>query len=350
MRSSAALPIEEPALAPALSRVVFTLTRFEREAFFSGSDFAPHEAAWSWLDDGALHPSRWETALRELAPTVLVTAWRTPPLPVAWLEERRCPLRYVCHVTGSVRQLVPRSFVARGGHVTNWGALAAPQVAEHALLLALAALRRQPRWRDFIARPPHERHIAQLNTRTLHGRRVGVHGFGNIARALLALLRPFGVSVAVFAAGVPEGTILAAGVKVAGSLDELFAGSDVLFECEALTAASSQCITAEVLARLPDDAVFVNIARGGLVDEAALRAEAQRGRLRVAVDVAEDEPITPASLLPQLPEVVVSPHIGGPTRDRYAACGAFALANLRRFLLGQPLEALVTLEIYDRST
>src|SRR5687767_1363695 len=179
MRPSAALPAENPAaLAPALPRVVFALSQFEREVFFLGADLASHEVAWSWLDEEALHLSHWETVLRDLAPTVLVTGWRTPPLPIAWIEERRCPLRYVCHVTGSVRQLVPRSFVAHGGQVTNWGALVAPQVAEHALLLALAALRSQPRWRDYMARPPHTRHVAQLDTRTLHGRRVGVHGFG----------------------------------------------------------------------------------------------------------------------------------------------------------------------------
>lgn len=351
MRPSAVLPTKHPAApAPALPRAVVALSRFEREVFFPGVDLAVPGVAWSWLEDEALQPGRWETVLRDLAPAVLVTGWRTPPLPVAWLEERRCPLRYVCHVTGSVRQLLPRSFVARGGQVTNWGGLVAPQVAEHALLLALAALRSQPRWRDFLVRPPHTRHVAQLDTRTLHGRRVGVHGFGGVARALLALLRPFGVSATVFAAGVPDAAILAAGAQVAGSLAELVAASEVLFECEALTATSSQCITGELLARLPDGAVFVNVARGGLVDEAALRAEAQSGRLRVAVDVAQDEPITGASSLAQLPEVIVSPHIGGPTRDRYAACGAFALENLRRFVLGQPLEAVVTLEIYDRST
>lgn len=66
------------------------------------------------------------------APEVLVTGWSTPPLPEAWLAADGCPLRYVCHVTGSVRRLVPQSFLERGGKVSNWGEQVGPQVAEHA--------------------------------------------------------------------------------------------------------------------------------------------------------------------------------------------------------------------------
>ncbi len=287
--------------------------------------------------------------MRKLGPAVLVTGWRTPPLPAAWLDDPACPLRYICHVTGSVRSFVPRSFLARGGLVTNWGALASPQVAEHALLLALAALRNQGRWRDFLSRPVGQRQLAQLGTRTLHGRRVGVHGFGGVARALLPLLRPFHVDVRIHAA-VPPALIAAAGATVSDSLEALFSRSEILFECEALTPATAGLVSAGVIARLPDGAVFVNVGRGGLVDEPALLREAGTGRIRLALDVAHDEPITSASAVTQIPDAIISPHIGGPTLDRYADCGAHALRNLQRFLAGEPLEGVITEEIFDRST
>lgn len=328
--------------------VGFACTAAERQLFFPGGGEAMPAAA-QWFRDADLHQAAWEPALRALAPAVLVTGWRTPPLPPAWLDSPECPLRYVCHLTGSVRALVPRSFLERGGLVTNWGPLASPLVAEHALLLALAALRNQGRWRDFLSRPAGERQIAELGTRTLQGRHVGVHGFGGIARALLPLLRPFGVRVSLHA-NVPAALVRAAGAEPCDSLGELFARSEILFECEALTPATAGLVSAPILARLPDGAVFVNVGRGGLVDEAALLREAGAGRIRLALDVAHDEPITAASAVLRIPDAIISPHIGGPTLDRYPECGAHALRNVRRYLAGEPLENVVTTEIFDRST
>ncbi|MCX6953971.1 MAG: hydroxyacid dehydrogenase [Verrucomicrobia bacterium] len=340
------LPAADTGARPAVG---FALTTAERRLFFTGAEAAALPARAHWFGEDELAPGAWERALRDLAPAVVVTGWRTPPLPAAWLDEPACPLRYVCHVTGSVRAVVPRSFVARGGLVTNWGALASPQVAEHALLLALSALRNQGRWREFISLPPGERRLDQLGTRTLFGRRVGVHGFGGVARALLPLLRPFNVHVSVFAT-VPSSLVVAAGARPCASLEALFAGSDVLFECEALTPATAGLVSAPLLAALPNGAVFVNVGRGGVVDEAALVHESRTGRIRLALDVAQSEPLTPASAITQLPDAIVSPHIGGPTLDRYADCGALALSNLRRFLAGEAPEGVITPEIYDRST
>ena len=101
---------------------------------------------------------------------------------------------------------------------------------------------------------------------------------------------------------------------------------------------------------LPDGAVFVNIGRGGLVDEAALLREVQTGRIRVALDVIDDEPVTPQSPFLQSGRVTLSPHIGGPTKDRYPDCGALALRNLSAFLEGRPLETAIDLAAYDRAT
>ncbi len=292
----------------------------------------------------------WMQRIEAMRPNVLVTGWTTPPFNAAWLAAPDCPVRYICHVTGSVRQLVPRAFLERGGIVSNWGPTVSNQVAEHGLLLALAALRNLPGWADFIARPPTDRHIADLNTRSLFGRRVGIHGFGSIARALLPLLRPFGVTVVAFSAGVPDEIVLQHDVQPAASLAELFAGADVLFECESLLASTTGTVTAEVLAALPDHAVFVNIGRGGVVEHTALLEEASRGRLRVALDVVDDEPLTVESRLVRSGRIILSPHIAGPTKDRYAACGALALHNLREYLDGRPPSQAISLAGYDRAT
>lgn len=101
---------------------------------------------------------------------------------------------------------------------------------------------------------------------------------------------------------------------------------------------------------MPNGAVFVNVARGRLVDEAALLREAVSGRLSVAVDVVTTDPAGPSCKFFKTPAIIFSPHIGGPTFDQYASCGEFALRSVARFTRGEPLLASVSLEEYDRST
>jgi phosphoglycerate dehydrogenase-like enzyme len=335
-----------------IPRIVVALNAEERNLFLGSAaqEFAHLPAEVVWLEQADLVETGWAERLRTLAPMVLVTGWRTPTLPLEWLQSTDCPLRYVCHVPGSVRRLVPRVFLERGGSVTNWGTRAAAAVAEHALLLGLAALRNLAAWPSYLQQAPETRSIEQLNTRSLFGRRVGLHGFGAIARELVSLLRPFRPSMAAYSAGVPAAIMEELGVESCPSLEALFARSDVVFGCEALTPATAGSVTAAVLAAMPDGGVFVNVGRGRIADENALLREAGSGRIRVAVDVLTHEPVDPASPWLHTANVLVSPHIAGPTLDQYPEFGVHALRNLRRFLAGEPLEALVTCESYDRST
>lgn len=331
-------------------RVVIALTRRERTLFLNDNAAASLQTAVVCVaDDGDLVSAGWQQRLEKWRPNVLVTGWTTPPIPETWTETPECPLKYVCHVTGSVRQLVPRSFIARGGLVTNWGDQVSDQVAEHGLLLALAALRNNPAWRPFISRPPQTRRLEEIKTQTLFNRRIGLHGFGSIARALIRLLKPFGGTISAYSNGVPVELMQSCGVNPCASLKELFAKSEIVFECESLTEASAGSVNDEVLAALPDDGVFVNIARGSLVDDAALQREGASGRLRLALDVAAGEPLTLRSPYARMPAVVLSPHIAGPTLDRYRFCGSLAWDHLSTYLAGK-LPLTVTLEMYDRAT
>lgn len=340
-----------PASARSQARIVAALTEREQALFLAQAlARSGFEHRIELADERALAAPGWTRQLEAWQPEILLTGWSTPPLPESWLARADCPLRYVCHVAGSVRQLVPRVFIERGGLVTNWGDRISGQVAEHGLLLALAALRNQAAWAPFVARPAAERQITELRTRTLFGLRVGLHGFGGVARALIPLLRPFGVSLAAYSAGVPDEIFSNQGVRPVSSLAELFAGSDVLFECESLTPATRGFVSAAMLAVLPDDAVFVNIGRGGLVDDAALVREGASGRLRLALDVVSDEPLTAASPYLSVPGIILSPHIGGPTLDRYTDCGVHALANIALFLAGTRPPEAISVARYDRAT
>ncbi len=295
----------------------------------------------------ALSPEQWAARLRELNATVLVSAWSTPSLYFFETEPEICPLAYVCHLAGSVRQLIPAALIERGLLVTNWGPLVAPQVAEHALLLILAGLRDLPSWPAGLSADAWQR---GLNTRMLCGKRVGIYGFGAIARELAAFLRPFNVGLQAWSHGVSDNLIREYDAVPASSLEALFASSDILVVCEALTPATQRSVSRQLLSRLPDQALFVNIARGGLVDHSALEAEVLSGRLRVALDVHDIEPIPADSPLRHAPGAVLSPHIAGPTHDAYPRIGQFAVQNLRRYFAGQRPDAVITAEAYARST
>ncbi len=336
--------------APGAGGVVLALTSAERALFFGDSAGKREPAQARWLDPSSLDAGAWARFLATENPEVLLTGWSTPPLPEAWVTDAACRLRYVCHLTGSVRRLVPRVFLERGGLVTNWGSLAAASVAEQALLLALAALRDLGSWRACIERRPAKPRWDCVRTRPLRGARVGIHGFGGVARHLVELLRPFQVSIRAYSAGVPEAFMREHGVEPRASLEPVFQGSDIVFECEALTPATAGRVTAALLASLPDDAVFVNVGRGRVVDEEALAREAASGRIRVAIDVVSKEPIRADEPLCRIPGVIVSPHIGGPTVAEHPRCAALALENLDRFLRGDRPQAIVTLEAYDRAT
>jgi phosphoglycerate dehydrogenase-like enzyme len=333
------------------TRIVAAITARERTMFLESSlARSPLTSEIYFAEETALQPERWTAQLAAWRPEILITAWSTPPIPEPWLSQPGCPLRYVSHIVGSIRQLVPRAFIEQGGLVTNWGEHISGQVAEHGLLLALAALRNQSAWGPYIARPISERHITDIGTRSLFGLRIGLHGFGSVARALLPLLRPFGVTLTAYSAGVPDVVLLAHGVKPAASLNGLFAESDVLFECESLTPSTRQSVTGSVFAALPDHAIFVNIGRGAVVDDDALVREGLSGRIRLALDVVTVEPLTPDSPFMRIPGIVISPHIAGPTFDRYASCGSHALANVTRYLTdGKPTGA-ISLASYDRAT
>jgi phosphoglycerate dehydrogenase-like enzyme len=246
--------------------------------------------------------------------------------------------------------LVTRSVIEKGILVSNWGTTVSFQVAEHALLLILGALRSAGKWPSLLKDPAEWHSKERLYTRSLRYRRVGIHGFGSIARSLISLLRPFEAKCFVYSEGVSADFISAHGATPCGTLGELCVHSEIFVECEALTPATKGIITEHFLNLLPENSVFVNVARGALVDEDALARTAKARGLRLASDVFQIEPLPPGSPLRDCPDVFFSPHIGGPTHDSYTTCGDYALRNLERFMRGEPVEAMVTTEVYDRST
>jgi phosphoglycerate dehydrogenase-like enzyme len=318
---------------------------FPDEAIVDGLSLSGYEIHW-----GDLSGADWNSVISEVKPQVVLGAWQMPSLFSEAMASRGGSVRYFCYVAGSTREKVNQEMLEEGLVVTNWGQLIGPYVAECALMLILCSLRDMQSFATNLKEKGEWRHRALAN-QSLYGKRVGFHGFGNIARALCQLLQPFNIIGSAYDVGdMPQSIFDEYGVKRCEKIDDLFSNSDVLVELQGLTEKTEGSVDERLLRLLPYGASFVNLGRGKLVDEKALIQVAKEGKIKVALDVYETEPLPIDSPLRSLTNATLLPHMGGATIDRDRACGALALRNLVRFQKGEPLENIVSLEQYIRAT
>jgi phosphoglycerate dehydrogenase-like enzyme len=170
-------------------------------------------------------------------------------------------------------------------------------------------------------------------TRELRGRRVLIVGAGNIGSAVARRLEPFEVELTLVARTARP----AQGVRGFEELPALLPAADVVVLLVPLTAGTRGLAGADFLAALPDGALVVNASRGPVVDTAALVAEVETGRLSAALDVTDPEPLPSGHPLWSLPNVLITPHVGGLTSGFQDRLYRFAAAQLRRHLVGEPV-------------
>jgi lactate dehydrogenase-like 2-hydroxyacid dehydrogenase len=171
----------------------------------------------------------------------------------------------------------------------------------------------------------------------MSGSRMGIVGMGRIGQAIAERARAFGMSVAYTARSAKAGLPY----SFCDQVTALAAQSDFLVVITPGGAATRKLIDAKVLAALGPKGYLVNVARGSVVDEAALIEALQKGGIAgAALDVFENEPHVPAALR-ALDNVVVVPHIGSATSATRHAMAALAFDNLRAFFAGQTPPAIV---------
>ena len=227
--------------------------------------------------------------------------------------------------------------LARGGvRVANTpGDTSAVALAEHALLLTLAALRKLRQAQVNLARGRMHAPLGE----ELCGKTLGIVGLGASGRELAKRAVALGMSVlATDLAVVDEATQRALGViQLDGddALARLLGDADVVSLHVPLVEATRRLIAAPELALMKPSAVLVNVARGGLVDEGALCEALGNGGLGGAgIDVFVDEPPTTDSPLLKLPTVAATPHIAGMTRETSRRRARFCAENVERVHAG----------------
>ena len=306
-------------------RLLIALTEEEMQRFFPLDLREELSRIGYEIRETAPFDDRWEKALLDFQPEVVMGAWAYPSLPDSCLLSNGGSVKYLCNITGTVRRKVTREMIAAGLSVTNWGNVIGKYVAECTLMLILCGLRRTMQYGIDLKIHGNWRERTTEN-RSLFNLRVGLHGFGNIAQALVLLLKPFKVEISAHT-GVPNEVLDKYSVKRVSSEEVLFANSDVLVELKPLTGKTKKIVTEKLLRLLPQGACFVNVGRGLVVDEEALCRVAREGRIQVALDVYAVEPLPKDSPLRELPNVTLLPHMGGATVERDRACGESALGQ-----------------------
>ncbi|WP_406441459.1 hydroxyacid dehydrogenase [Streptomyces sp. NBC_01613] len=266
---------------------------------------------------------------------ILVTGWGCPRLDAAALDAAP-ELRAVLHSAGSVKGFVTPEVWRRGIAVSSAAAANAIPVAEYTLAMILLAgkevLAARDRLRTERAFPGWE-FVPGIGN---HGRRVGVIGASRIGRRLLDLLRPFELRPGLTDPYVTEAQAAALGVPLL-PLDDLLRTSDIVTLHAPETPETRHLIGRRELALMPDGAVLINTARGGLVDHEALMAELRTGRLSAVLDVTDPEPLPADSPLYDLPNAFVTPHLAGSQGNEVARLGRTVAEEAARWVAGEGL-------------
>jgi Phosphoglycerate dehydrogenase and related dehydrogenases len=277
----------------------------------------------------------------------LITGWECPRIDAGVLD--LAPgLRLIAHAGGTVKPHIDAEAWRRGVRVTSAAAANAWPVAEFTLgciLLsgkkafdAAAALSGQ---QGGFARQALSDDVGNYRTT------VGIIGASRVGRLVLELLRPFNFTLLL---ATPE--LSAEQARVLGarlvSLDELMAKSRIVSLHAPLLPATIGMIDRTRLASMHDGAVFINTARGALVDHDALRDELGRGRISAVLDVTEPEPLPADDPLYSLPNVTLTPHIAGSMGNELPMLGEAAVAEIERLASGKPCLFPVGLDELDR--
>jgi phosphoglycerate dehydrogenase-like enzyme len=258
---------------------------------------------------------------------------------------RQAPcLRWVQLSSSGVGQLVARTGL--GGSavvVTNAAGVHATPLAEFVLFAMLYFAKRMPR----VLADQRRRHWERFALETLPGKTLGVVGLGRVGRAIARLARSVGLRVVAVRrtaeagmSGVPD----VDAVYPPAGLGTVLTESDYVALIVPLTPETAGLLGERELARMKPGAVLINVARGQLVDEAALIDALRSGRLGgAALDVFATEPLPAGSPLWAMPNVLVTPHSMSTALEENEILVELFCENLRRYLAGQVLR-----NVFDR--
>ncbi|MDA7949916.1 MAG: D-2-hydroxyacid dehydrogenase [Pirellulaceae bacterium] len=231
--------------------------------------------------------------------------------------------------------------------VSSASGLFANQVAEQTLALLYGLIRRIPTF----VKAQRKKRFQRLPTDDLHGKTIGIVGFGGNGRRIAELLAPLGNRIIAsdyflsedFPGGKPPSI---AELFHFEEMDRLLEQSEVVIVTVPLNKKTFHLFSKRQFAKMREGAIFINVARGQVVDEVALVGALESGQVALAgLDVTEAEPLPPQSPLWESDQVLITPHVGAQSKQRVSVTTDFFCENLKRFLQNVPLLNSVNKEL-----
>jgi phosphoglycerate dehydrogenase-like enzyme len=266
---------------------------------------------------------------------IAVGSWGTPKPNQAIMDA--CPkVKLWEHVAGSVKSFFGPHLDGRDLTIASCKSAIADCVGEMTVAEISIGLRKLIQF----ARASQTPHLQKPSPgKVLFGSTVGIIGASEVGKRVIKLLRLYRCRMLCYDPFLSRSQADELGVELVADLEELCRRSDAVSIHTPALRSTKNLLSAQHFAAMKDDTVFVNTSRGTCIDEAALIAELEKGRLFAFLDVSDPEPAAENSLLRSLPNVVYTPHIAGPATFNM---GKQAVDDIEAFIHGKEPMCVVT--------
>lgn len=302
------------------------------EVVYESEDAITEEIAIKWMEnvDGCL------------------TGWGTPVFSDTFLKVAP-KLKVIAHSAGSVKLMLGKiieQIKERNIVVTNAAVSLGKAVAEFTLGMMLMTMKRAWWFRDLTREGKWREETERKKVIEPYGITVGIIGASNVGRHLIKLLKQFDVKIMAYDPYLSEEEASALGVSKV-SLENLMSCSDIVSLHAPATEETKHMINKTNLRLMKDGTIFINTARGSIVNEQDLIKELETGRITACLDVTDPEPPDINSPLRKLPNVVLTPHIAGAIANNRLRNGRYAVDELERFFRGEKILYEVNLSHWE---
>lgn len=267
---------------------------------------------------------------------IVISSWSTAKFNAEIMSKAE-NLKLLAHAAGTVKPVVSDALWARGVKVTSASAALAYGVAEFCLGLMLMATKRV-----FWASQGTRQGLWRENTELFHGpfeiyqQKIGIIGASYVGKILIKLLKNFDCEIFLYDPYCSEQQAQELGVQKAKTLESLFSQCRIVSLNAPLTDETRGMIQQKHFALLPDGAVFINTARGAIINEKEMIEELKNQRFIACLDVTDPEPPTQNNLLRSLPNVILTPHEAGVIAENMLRVGTFVANEIEAFVNGKP--------------
>lgn len=269
---------------------------------------------------------------------IIITSWGSPRIDKDLLDAAP-GLKFIFHAAGSIKSCVDIEIMEKGVRVSSASGVLGRNVAVTTFGLILSSVKKMPWWNEFIKEEKDWRGNKKLlqYTEEISGVNTGVISMSIVGKNLVSLLKNVTDRIYVYDPFWSEENISEYGGRKVEKLHEIAEKCDIIALCAPLLKATEGMLDKAFFRKMKDGAVFINTARGAIIDESALIEELKKERIFACLDVTNPEPPAPESPLRILKNAVLSPHIAGLVNSGLGDIGKFCAAEIKRFIDGKPL-------------